>query len=104
MARGAAMRRLSNGAQLHRAVPAYSGVDTDASGKFVRVVPLGSSLLHRLLNPVAVTPTRSEPPKRGRGRPRKVDAVAAKVWDEVTGGAGVVLADGEPVEVPKALK
>lgn len=102
MSRGTAIRRLSNGGQMYRAVSTSSGTEIDSSGKFVRDVPLGSSLLHSLLKPAAVRP--SEPPKRGRGRPRKVDALAAKVWDDVTGGTGVVLADGDPVEVPKDLK
>lgn len=47
-------------------------------------------------------------PKRGRGRPRKLTPqdvqVAARVWSEVTDGAGVLLYDGKPVEVPEALK
>lgn len=29
---------------------------------------------------------------------RKVQGVAAQAWDEVTGGAGVVLVDGKPVD------
>ncbi|MES3011317.1 MAG: hypothetical protein V4738_11065 [Pseudomonadota bacterium] len=27
--------------------------------------------------------------------------MAAKAWEDVTGGAGVVLVDGKPVELPK---
>lgn len=102
MARGAAMRRLSNGGQLSRAVETSSGVEVDGSGKFVRDVPLGSPLLHSLFARVSERPTA--PAKRRPGRPRKVDSLAAKVWDDVTGGAGVALVDGQPVEVPKALK
>lgn len=102
MVRGSIIRRLSNGGQLQRAVSTSSGTEVDDSGKFVRDMPLGSPLLHSLFARVSDRPTA--PAKRRPGRPRKLDAVAADVWHRVTDGAGVVLVDGDPVEVPKALK
>lgn len=61
----------------------------------------GPSLLDKLLGRAGVASVPPAPvvvaPKRKRGRPSKASLEAAKVWDEVTGGAGVVLVDGKEV-------
>ena len=79
-------------------------------GNGARPRPLLAGLMVRagfLTAPAPLVVAAPLPPKRPRGRPRKqpnVADLAARVWDDVTGGAGVVLVDGEPVEVLKDLK
>ncbi len=67
-----------------------------------------SGLLGALMVKAGVlAPMPSVPAKRARGRPAKsrndVIQAAADTWADVTGGGGVVLVDGKPVEVSKDL-
>ncbi len=107
MGRGHILRKISNSGGAFRQL-IDGEVTVDSKGDFVKTkfAPIGSSLLASfLVKGGQVAPLPQQLKKRPRGRPGKdVAALAAEVWDDVTGGAGVVLADGEPVEVPKALK
>lgn len=79
-----------------------------SAGRHVGASPRGL-LASLMVRAGALAPLPPAPPaaaKRPRGRPRKQDVaeLAAKVWDEVTDGDGVVLQDGKPVRATKDLK
>lgn len=97
----------TSNAELARLSPAV--VVDAADGSVIEERPAvrpGGLLGALMVRAGALQPLPKAAPKRPRGRPSKVHVVAtaARIWDEVTEGNGVVLVDGVPVEVPKALK
>ena len=76
--------------------PEYESM-TDAEGSKL-VARKSLSLIEKLLVRGGVTKASPAPLKRRRGRPKGsvkgVAQVVAGIWDDVTGGAGVVLVDG----------
>lgn len=44
--------------------------------------------------------SRPSKPLKPATQPAEVPALAARIWAEVTNGAGVVLVDGQPLDIP----
>lgn len=109
MGRGHILRKMANGASGGFRQRVDGDVFVDSSGGFVKVpfAPVGSSLLASLLvkgGQMQPLPKASQKRSRGRSSKHVVAQVAAQVWSDVTGGDGVVLQDGQPVEVLSVSK